>query len=224
MSIRRSSSLISTAAVLGQQRRGDDLREGGVTAVRAVERAQADEPVHTALGLEEAVGVLALDRDGGRLEAGFLARACLDQLGLEAAVVRPAEIHAQQHLRPVLRVGAAFARVHGHDSVARVVLAVEERVLLQALELTPERLQLGGDVVGEVGLELEQLGCVVVLALESFVALEALREAGVLGRDGGRASLVVPEARLPQLLLELGDAGGYRIGVKGNHEPRRAGL
>ena len=76
----------------------------------------------------------------------------------------------------------------------------------------------------EVGLELEQLGGVVVLALEPFVALEALREARVLGRDGGGASLVVPEARLAQLLLELGDAGCYRVGVKGNHEPRRAGL
>ena len=180
--------------------------------------------MHAALGLEEAVGVLALDRDRGGLEAGFLARARLDELGLEAAVVGPAEVHAQQHLRPVLRVGTARAGVHRHDGVARVVLAVEEGVLLQALELAPERLQLGGDVVGEVGLELEQLGGVVVLALEPFVALEALREARVLGRDGGRASLVVPEARLPQLLLELGDAGGYRVGVKGNHEPRRAGL
>ena len=88
----------------------------------------------------------------------------------------------------------------------------------------PERLELRLDVVGEVGLELEQLGGVVVLALEPLVALEALREPGVLGRDGGRAGLVVPEARLPQLLLELGDAGRYGVRVKGNHEPRRAGL
>ena len=106
----------------------------------------------------------------------------------------------------------------------RVVLAVEERVLLQPLELLPQRLQLGGDVVGELGLELEQLGGVVVLALEPLVALEALREPGVLGRDGGRACLVVPEARRRELLLELGDARFQRNGVKGNHEPRRAGL
>ena len=40
----------------------------------------------------------------------------------------------------------------------------------------PERLQLRLDVAGELGLELEQLGGVVVLALEPLVALEALRQ------------------------------------------------
>ena len=110
------------------------------------------------------------------------------------------------------------------DGVAGVVLAVEERVLLQALELAAERLQLVLDVGRELGLELEQLGGVVVLALQALVALEPLRETGVLGRDGGRAGLVVPEPGRAHLLLELGDAGRQRIGVKGNHEPRRAGL
>ena len=211
-------------ALLGQERRDDHLREGRVPAVGAVERAQADEPVDAALGLEEAVGVLALRRERRRLEAGLLPRARLDQLRLEAAILCPAEVHAQEHLRPVLSVGAARARMNGDDGVTGVVLAVEERVLLEPLELAPDRLQLRLDVAGELGLELEQLGGVVVLALEPLVALEALREAGVLGRDGGRAGLVVPEARLPQLLLELGDAGCYGIRVKGNHEPRRAGL
>ena len=104
--------------------------------------------------------------------------------------------------------------MHRDDGVAGVVLAVEERVLLEPLQLAPERLQLRLDVVGEVGLELEQLGRVVVLALEPLVALEALRQAGVLGGDGGRAGLVVPEARLAQLLLELGDAGRSASGQR----------
>jgi len=114
--------------------------------------------------------------------------------------------------------------VYGDDGVAGVVLAVEEGVLLEPLELGPDRLQLRLDVAGEVGLELEQLGGVVVLALEPLIPLEALRQPGVLGRDSGRAVLVVPEARLAELPLELGDAGRYGIRVKGNHEPRQAGL
>ena len=211
-------------ALLGQQRRDDDLRERGVAAVRAVERRDADEPVDAALGLEEAVGVLALHGRRRGLEARLLARARLDELGLEAAAVRPALVHAQHHLGPVLRVGAAGAGMDRDDRVAGVVLAVEQRVLLQARELLAERLELGLDLLVQPGLELEQLGGVVVLALEPLVALEALRQARVLGRDPGGVVLVVPEARLPQLLLQLGDPCGDRVGVKGNHEPRRAGL
>ena len=111
----------------------------------------------------------------------------------------------------------------GDDCVAGVVLAVEERILLESFELAPDRLQLRFDVSGQLGLELEQLGGVVMLALEPLVALQALREPGVLGRDGGRASLVVPEARLPHRLLELRHPGVQGVRVKGNHGPSRAG-
>ena len=107
-----------------------DLRERGVPAVLAVEGAETDEPVHAALRLEESVGVLTLHRQRRRLEPRLLPRARLDELGLEAAVVCPAQVHAQEHLGPVLGVGAARARVDRDDGVAGVVLAVEERVLL----------------------------------------------------------------------------------------------
>ena len=223
--MRRSPSSISTSLSSGEERRDDDLREGGVAAVGAVERAEPHEPVDAALGLEEPVGVLALHGQRRRLEARLLPRARLDELGLEAAVVGPAQVHAEQHLGPVLRVGAARARVDRDDGVARVVLAVEERVLLQPLELAPERLELRLDVRRRGRARAASSSAASSYSpLQALVALEALREAGVLGRDGGRAGLVVPEARLAHLLLELGDAGRYGIGVKGNHEPRRAGL
>ena len=76
--------------VLGQQRADDHLSEGRVAAVRLVERAQAHEAVHASLGLEDPVRVLALDREGRRLEAGLLAGARLDELHRKAAIGRPA--------------------------------------------------------------------------------------------------------------------------------------
>ena len=224
MSMRRSLLVDLDRALVGQERRDDDLRERGVAAVGAVEGAEPHEPVDAALGLEEAVRVLALRGQRRRLQSRLLPRARLDELGLEATVGGPAQVHPQQHLGPVLRVRSAGAGVDRDDGVAAVVLAVEERVLLEPLELAAKRLQLGLDVGRELGLELEQLGGVVVLALQALVAVEPLGEAGVLGRDGGCAGLVVPEARRAQLLLELGDAGRQRIRVKGNHEPRQAGL
>ena len=160
-----------------------------------------------ALGLEQAVGVLAARREGRRLQARLLPRARLDQLGLEAAALGPAEVHAQEDLRPVLRVGAAGARVDRDDRVAAVVLAVEERILLEPGELGPQRRERRGDLVGHVAVHLGELPRVVVLLVESPVALEALRHPGVLRRDLRRLLLVVPEAGRAHLLLELGRAG-----------------
>jgi hypothetical protein len=108
--------------------------------MRLVERRESNETVDAALGLEDPVGVLTLHRERGRFETGLLARRRLDDLGAEAPVGRPAEIHAEEHLGPVLRVGSARARVDGDDGIAGVVLAREEGVFLQALKLLLERL------------------------------------------------------------------------------------
>src|SRR5205807_10317756 len=118
-----------------EERRDNDLGEARVPAVRRVERALADEPVLSALGLEDPVRVLAPDRQRRRLDPVLLPRALVDHLGLEAALLGPAEVHAQEDLRPVLRVGAAGVGLDRDDRVAAVVLAREERVLLQAREL-----------------------------------------------------------------------------------------
>ncbi len=51
-------------------------------------------------GLQPAIGVLALDQNGRRFDAGLLAFALPDDLDLVAVPLRPAHIHAQEHLRP----------------------------------------------------------------------------------------------------------------------------
>ena len=191
--------------VVREQRRDDHLREARVTAMRGVERREAHEPVLAAFGLEDPVRVLALDGERRGLDPVLLARADVEHLGLEAALRGPAQVHAQQDLRPVLRVGAARVGLDRDDRVAAVVLAAEERVLLQALELAVERRDRGPDLAGEALVHREQLARVVELAAQPVVALEPLRDPGVLRGDRGRALLVVPESRLPELLLELGE-------------------
>ena len=71
-----------------------------------------------ALGLEDAVRVLAADGEGRALQSRFLARAGLEQLRLEAALGDPALVHPQHHLGPVLRVGAARAGLKRDHGVA----------------------------------------------------------------------------------------------------------
>jgi hypothetical protein len=113
-------------------------------------------------------------------------------------------------------------RDHG---VPGVILAREERVLLHPVQLT---LESGEGLLHLIELavvrgELEELREVIGIARERVVALPPPCQARVLGRDRGRALLIVPEARLPHRLLELGDAGAQRVRVKGNHGPSRAG-
>src|SRR5215207_4843704 len=98
-------------------------------AVRLVEGRETDEAVHTAFGLEHAVRVFSRNGERGRLEAGLLPRRGFEELRLEPPPLCPAEIHAEQHLGPVLRVGPPFTRVDRDDRIARVVLAGEERLL-----------------------------------------------------------------------------------------------
>src|SRR5690349_11866983 len=188
-----------------------------------VERAQAHEPVDAALGLQDPVRVLAAHREGRRLEAGLLPGARLEQVALEAAVLRPAEIHAQQDLGPVLGVSAAGAGVDRDERVTRVVLAGEERVLLQPVELVAERRDARRDLVLHLAVHREQLLGVLVVLEQPAVAVEPARQARVLGADLRRMLLIVPESRRGQLLLELGHPALELIRVKGNHGPRRAG-
>src|SRR5204863_156140 len=84
----------------------------------------------------------------------------------------------------VLRVDPPGARVDRHDCVAAVVLAREERILLEAAELGADRLDRGRDLVRHALVHLEQLDGVVVLALEALVPLDAAGQARMLGRAG----------------------------------------
>src|SRR5207247_5028753 len=143
-------------------------------AVRLVEGREADEPVYPPFCLQDPVGVLALDREGGRLESRLLPRARLEKLGLEAAVGGPAEVHSQHDLGPVLRVRATGPSVDRDHRVTRVVLAREESVLLQPLELTLERLECLRDLRSHVSIHGEQLACILELPTQALVALQAL--------------------------------------------------
>jgi len=176
------------------------------------------------LGLQEPVGVLALDGDRGALDAGFVALLGLVDLDLEAATFEPAQVHAEEHLGPVLRLGAAGPWVDGQDGAALVEAAAEEAPLLATRELTLKGVDAADELVQQVvvdhaggkplahellgGLEVGKTG------LEVLELLEALLEAGVLGGGLGRRLLVVPEVGGLHALLERGDVGGQLGRVK----------
>src|SRR5262249_54546045 len=108
-----------------------------------------------------------------------------------------------------------------HDRVAAVVLAGEERVLLQARELGAHIAEHRRELLLRKGPRAfaEELD----VRDELVVALELLLGALVVGAELCGALLVVPEVGLRELVLELSETGRQRSGVKGNHAPSRAG-
>jgi hypothetical protein len=82
-----------------------------MAAIARVERRLANEPVHAGLGAKPAVGVLSDNVDGRALYPGDLPGRRLDDFRLEVVCLRPAQVHPQEHLRPVLRLGTARARL-----------------------------------------------------------------------------------------------------------------
>ena len=122
-----------------------DQRERRVPPVGLVVGREPDQAMHTALGAEPAERTLARDADRDALVAGLFPWGLVDDLGGHLVAFRPAEIHPQQHLRPVLRVGTAGA---GVDADQRGIIGVgvgEEEVDLLTADIRIQR----GEVVPE---------------------------------------------------------------------------
>src|ERR1019366_3883007 len=104
-------------------RKHHDAGKRGVAARIGVEWRDAHQPVHAVLAFEPAIGVVALDRHGRRLDAGALAFGLLEPFDLVAVLLGPAHIHAHQHASPVLALGAASAGMDLEIAVVGVALA-----------------------------------------------------------------------------------------------------
>ncbi len=187
-----------------------------------------DQPVDPALGGQQPVGVLPVDHERGRLDPGFLAVVDLVQLHVEPLPLGPARVHPQEHLGPVLRLGAPRAGVHGGDRVRVVVLAGQEHGQLQLLQVPLERADRGRQLALELGVgaflgqELVGGARIVHPALQRVLSLDLGVQPRELRGDLAGAIGVVPERRLGRLLLQLRHLRALALDVKGTPwRPRR---
>ena len=176
-----------------------------------IDRRDAHQPVHAAFRTQPAVGATAVDRDRHALEPRLLALLLVDDLGLESVPFRPAQVHAQEHLRPVGRLGAAGSGADRQDRGPGVVLAGEQQLRALAGELGVEgvglALRLGFQLgVAGFGRQLDRRLEVGGACEESVPELEIDTEAVRLAQDVLCPSAVVPEPRLRRDCVELGQA------------------
>ena len=154
--------------------------------------------MHARLRLQPAIGIGALDQDRRRFDARLFARMLADDLDLVVAPLRPAHIHALQHLRPVLALGAAGAGVDLHIGVVGVGLAGEQRFHLALVRFGPELLQrrLGfrdDALVALLLTERDELNIVVKLECDPAEARERGFELLPLAHEALRPRRVAPE-------------------------------
>jgi hypothetical protein len=108
--------------------------------------------VDAALHAQPAVDKPAGDLDRGALDAGLLSRLGVDDVRPETVAFGPAEVHAEEHLRPVRGLRAAGSRADRQDGVLGVVLAGEQEERALALELGAEGVGLALDVRFRLGI------------------------------------------------------------------------
>ena len=84
---------------------------------------------------QEPVGIRPVDLHHRALDPGFLALAQVEHLDREAPPLRPPRVHPHEHLRPILRFGAAGAGADLDLRVAEIVLAREQRLQLERVQL-----------------------------------------------------------------------------------------
>src|SRR4029077_4520234 len=89
-----------------------------MTAFGLIEGRNADQAVDSNLAGQQTEGVLPIHGEGRGFQTCFFTRLVIVENGLEAAPFRPAKIHTQQHVGPVLRFGSARPGMNGHDRVA----------------------------------------------------------------------------------------------------------
>ena len=160
--------------------RDEDAGEAGVAALGGVEGGDADEAMDAGFAAEEAEGEVAGDGEGGGFDAGLVAVLNFVDLDFEVLALAPADVHAHEHLGPVLRLGAAGAGVDDDDGVERIGLFGEHGLRFELFGEVDE----GGDLAGEVGLG--------VLAFfgefeVGFDVVGAAGEFGVVGEEGFEA-------------------------------------
>ena len=182
--------------------------------------------MHSRLGEHQPVGVVAGDGERRALDAGLVARLQVDDVALEAAPLDPAKIHAQQHLGPVLRLGAAGARVDGDDGVLAIVLAAEHLLGLAGLDLGGEVVEPAREVVGNrlarVG-PLDQHGEVLDAPVQRGAEVAILFQAAAALEELLRPDLILPEVRVGDARFDVRQFVRGLCGVKDSSAGRWRG-
>ena len=133
------------------QRNHLNRRKRRLAAALIIERRNTHQAVSTRLHRQATKSVRRVHLEGHRLQARLLSVGGVQNLRRVAVLLRPTQVHAQQHLREISSVHATGARTDRYHSLTLIVLTREQH---QHLKL----FQLGADLTALAFSISEQLG------------------------------------------------------------------
>ena len=175
-----------------------------MAAAAGIERALTYQTMNAGFGTQPAVSVVANNLDGHGLNARHFAFRLFDDLGLEAARFGPAQIHAHQHARPVLRFRTAGTGLDVEVAIGAVVFAGEHAAELKLRQLLFQHIKLSNGfvkglfVVGFNG-QLQQTGNILQPLRHLIQRINDGFQRGTLFAQRLRTFWFVPDVRLLQL-------------------------
>ena len=98
-------------------------------------RRNTHQPVYSFFGLQIAIDIVSFDNKRNTLDPRFVTRLNNPGFNLEAAFLRPAGIHAQQHLPPVLGLGSACTGMQLQNGIELVIRLIEQQLQLEFIDL-----------------------------------------------------------------------------------------
>ena len=196
-----------------------DGHKRGVASCVGVKGALAHEAVNARFGAKRAVGPLALHVDRAALDAGHVAFGFFGELGGKARALGVAQIHALEHARPVLRFGAARARLNFDVAVGAVVGTVEHALEFELFNVLFKAFDFFGDklraVLVRVGHgHVEKFLRVFDARGQAFEAADQVFEHLLLFADFLRALGVVPERGVFNLAVDFFETSFLAVDVK----------
>jgi hypothetical protein len=113
---------------------GKNRSKGSMTPAAGIIGRNAHQAVDAVLCFHVTVGIGALHRYGGSLDPGLLTILVVQYLGPETAPLSPAQIHAEQHLGPILGLRATCPGVDADDSVPCICLVTQKRLQFEGIQ------------------------------------------------------------------------------------------
>src|SRR5207248_8651267 len=168
-------------------------------------------------GPQVTIRVVAGDLHAGALDARDLAVGFLEDLGPVAFALAIAQIHPQQHRRPVLGLGATAARLDVDEAGVRIHRIVEDSTEFHVADGMLERIDIVGDgdkhgVVRLAPRELEELAAVLESSVEAAQRADDRFELLSLFAELLRAFRIAPDPGV--LEGPRHGAESYRFGVE----------
>ncbi|CAI8419478.1 MAG: Uncharacterised protein [Halieaceae bacterium] len=164
--------------------------------------------MYARLGPQPTKGILAFKLNGRAFEARHFACGSFDQRRFESLVLAPTQVHTQQHLSPVLRLGASRACLNIEVRVVGVGLTREHATEFELLKLTLKPSQillygLRGLFVVFINGEIQQVTGIVTTSIQHFDSRNNGLQRGPLPPQRLGFLGVIPDTGLGQLEFDL---------------------